>query len=63
MSDKEAAVLIGKFFPEIKDKFILVENISSTTEILQKSNEPVNDMQQDKYDFTISSVENIFFTP
>lgn len=47
-------------FPEIKDKFILVENISSASEILQKSNELVNDIQQDKYDFTISSVGRLY---
>lgn len=47
-------------FPELGDKFIMVENVSPTSLILEKSKEPVDDMFIDQYDFTISSVGRLF---
>lgn len=47
---------LKKNFPGLSDKFIMVENVSPTSFILEKSKEPVDDMFIDQYDFTISSV-------
>lgn len=43
-------------FPHLKDKFIVVENISPASLIVRKSKEPSDDFSIKNYDFTISSV-------
>ena len=43
-------------FPALKEKFILVENVSPASLIIKKSKEKVNDIQPEKYDYIISSV-------
>ena len=43
-------------FPALKEKFILVENVSPASLIIKKSKEKVDEIQPGKYDYIISSV-------
>ena len=47
-------------FPQLKNKFILVENISPASLIVSKSQEPCEEISTNNYDFTISSVGRLF---
>ncbi len=47
---------LAQNFPSLKDKFILVENVSPASLIIKKSKEKVDDIQPEKYDYIISSV-------
>ena len=65
MSDKEAAILIGKFFPEIKDKLLntlqLTDEISNNSDnelLLATIEQRTNNLQTFKFSDAVNLKEN-----